>query len=98
MVIVIFFCWQVKMGTGSSKDAPEVDNKGVLNGNVINNGNIIEAIENDISNETVLLKIVITLKAAHILIVLIKMAIKFVKRHESQKRQIKEIMLKANRS
>lgn len=88
-------------GSGSKpteKPPTETNNNGMLNGNLINNGNIIETIEQDISNENLLLKIVILLKTIHILIVLIKLAIKYVKKSESQKRQIEEINLKQNRS
>lgn len=86
------------MGGSSSKETkPEVDNKGVLNGNVINNGNIIEAIESDLSDEAVLLKIVIAVKIVHILIILIKWAIKVIKRHENRNRAIEHIMVEKNR-
>lgn len=57
-------------GSSSRVEKPQTaENNGMLNGNLINNGNIIETIEKDISNENLLLKIVIALKAIHILIV-----------------------------
>lgn len=83
---------------GGSDSEPAADNKGVLNGNIINNGKIIEAIETDISSENFLLKIVIALKTIHILIVLIKMFVKFIKSKENQKRRIEEIALQSHRS
>lgn len=85
------------MGGSSSKDTkPSVDNKGVLNGNVINNGNIIEAIESDLSNEAVLLKVVIFLKTVHIIIILIKWLVKYIKNRANQDRKIEQILLEAN--
>lgn len=85
-----------KMGGSSSK--PEIDNKGVLNGNVINNGNIIEAIEKDISSETFLLKIIIALKVVHILLIVIKWFVKYIKNKENRERQIEQILVERNRS
>lgn len=84
------------MGGSSSK--PEIDNKGVLNGNVINNGNIIEAIEKDISSETFLLKIIIALKVVHILLIVIKWFVKYIKNKENRERQIEQILVERNRS
>lgn len=86
------------MGGSSSKDEPitTTDNKGVLNGNVVNNGNIIEQIEKDVSQEAILLKIVIALKAIHLIIILIKWFIKYIKGREQQNRQVEQILLRAN--
>lgn len=81
---------------GGSSSTPEVDNKGILNGNVINNGNVIEAIEVDLSNEALLLKIVIVLKSVHILIILIKWLIKYIKNQSNQERKIEQILLENN--
>lgn len=83
---------------GSKGSKPEVDNTGVLNGNIINNGNIIEKIEKEVSTEAFLLKIVIALKIIHILIILIKWAIKTIKNRENRNRKIDAIILEANRS
>lgn len=85
------------MGGSSSKEESDVDNKGLLNGNFNYNGNIVDKIEEDLTNEGLLLKIVITLKIIHILIVLIKAFIKYLKRREGQNRKIEEILLKSNR-
>lgn len=77
------------MGGSSSKETkPEVDNKGVLNGNVIN-----EAIESDLSNAALLLKIVIVLKSIHILI---KWLIKFIKNQSNKEQKIEQILLEQN--
>lgn len=85
------------MGGSSSKEpTPEVDNNGVLNGNVINNGNIIEAIETDLSNEAFLLKIVILLKSVHIVIILVKWLVKYIKNQSNQERKIEQILLENN--
>lgn len=86
------------MGGSSSKKEPEVDNTGVLNGNVINNGNIIEAIESDLSSETLLLKIIIVLKAIHILIIVVKWLIKFIRQRENRNQKIDQIILEANKN
>lgn len=86
------------MGGSSSKAQEETDNTGMLNGNFINNGNIVEKIEQDILSETLLLKIVVALKIIHILIVIIKMFVKYLKRREGQNRKIEEILLKSNRT
>lgn len=86
------------MYRSSSKSEEQTDNTGMLNGNFINNGNIVEKIEKDLTNEGLLLKIVIVLKITHILIVVIKVFVKYLKRREEQKRQIEEILLKSNRS
>lgn len=85
------------MGLFGSKPTKEIDNKGVLNGNVINNGNIIEAIEQDLSSEATLLKIVIALKVIHILIIAAKWAIKSIRQRENRNRQVEQILLEANR-
>lgn len=83
---------------GKSSKSEETDNTGMLNGNFINNGNIVEKIEKDISSETLLLKVIIVLKTIHILIILVKAAIKYIKKRESQSRQMEEIILRQNRS
>lgn len=65
------------MGGSSSKDTvPTTDNKGVLNGNIINNGQIIEKVEDDLQKENILLIIIIILKVISILIVGIKWFVK----------------------
>lgn len=84
-------------GSSSSEDKPKVDNKGVLNGNVINNGNIVEQIERDLDSENYLLKILIAVKIVHILIILVKWAIKAIKRHENRNRAIEHMMVEQNR-
>lgn len=86
------------MGGSSSKTEEQTDNKGLLNGNFINNGQIIERIEKDLTSETLLLKFVIFVNCVHILIVLIKMFIKYLKRRNTQERKIDEILLSANRA
>lgn len=86
------------MGRSSSKAEPKVDNTGVLNGNVINNGNIIEAIESDLSSETLLLKIIIVLKAIHILIILAKWLVKFIRQRENRNQKIDRMILEANKN
>lgn len=88
------------MGGSSSKDKPvsTTDNAGVLNGNIINNGNIIEQIEKDVSQEALLLKIVIVLKAIHLLIIVIKWALKTVKNRENRNRTIDQFILENNRN
>lgn len=86
------------MGGSSSKASKEIDNKGVLNGNVINNGNIIEHIESEIVSETLLLKIVIALKLIHILIILVKCFVKFIRNRENRERKINDIILRSNQN
>lgn len=84
-------------GSESKPSEPKNDNTGMLNGNVINNGNIVEQIERDILSENLLLKIIITLKSVHILIVIVKAFVKYLKQREEQKRKIEEILLNGNR-
>lgn len=86
---VVVYCatFRVIMGGSSSKPTkPATEN----NANSINNGNIIESIEQDILNEVLLLKIVIVLKAIHILIVL--------RTGENNSEVCKEIVVQQNHS
>lgn len=86
---------------GGSDSKPEAgksqDNTGMLNGNIINNGNIVEQIEKDLNSENYLLKIVIAVKIVHILIILAKWAIKTVRRQENRNRAIEHMMVEQNR-
>lgn len=83
---------------GSSSSKPKIDNTGLANGNIINNGNIIETIENDLSAEALLLKILIVLKTIHIIMVAAKWFAKFLRKRENQHRNIESSMLSANRN
>lgn len=84
---------KLTMGGSTSKNDEQTDNRGLLNGNFINNGNIIEKIESDISAENFLMKIVILLNALHIFIVLGKCLVKFLRNRESRNQRIDDIIL-----
>lgn len=82
------------MGSKSSKSEENpIDNTGMLNGNFINNGNIIDKIEKDMDTENYLMKIVILLNAVHILIVLGKCLVKFLRNREHRNTRIDDIIL-----
>lgn len=87
------------MGGSSSKNIPktEVENTGLLNGDLINNGQIIEKIDDDIVRENWLLLIVIILKAIHIAIIIIKWYTKKVKNSHRREQELQQILIEKNR-
>lgn len=88
------------MGGSPSKEdtVPTTDNKGVLNGNIINNGQIIEKVEADLQKENILLIIIIVLKVISILIVGIKWFVKHIQKQQNRNQQVEQILLEANRN
>lgn len=83
---------------GSSDSKPETDNTGLANGNVINNGQIIEKVEADMARENILLIIIIILKAISVLIVCIRWFVKHIRRQQSRNQQVEQVLLEANRN
>lgn len=87
------------MGSSDSKPSiPSTDNKGLANGNVINNGQIIEKVEADMQKENILLIIIIVLKVISILVVCIKWFVKHIRQQQSRNQQMEQILLEANRN
>ena len=87
------------MGSSDSKQVtPTTDNTGLANGNIINNGQIIEKVEEDIQKENILLTVIIVLKVVSILIVCIKWFVKHIRQQQSRNQQVEQILLEANRN
>lgn len=86
---------------GGSSSTPETkhdtDNNGLLNGNFINNGQIIEKIDNDLVRENWLILILIILKAIHIAIIVIKWYTKKIKNDHQRSRELQQIIIEKNR-
>lgn len=80
---------------GSSKSKPEVDNTGLANGNIINNGNI--EFEKQVSGELKYIEIAmyvsVIVKIVHVVIVLLKMYTKKVKKSQEKKQQLEQIVI-----
>ena len=79
-------------GSGSKRETESIDNKGLLNGNVINNGNINEISKNinDIENTFYIVLIVLI-----VIVVsnMIKCLIKYVKKQHESQRRLEEIVV-----
>lgn len=88
------------MGGSSSKSTEEIDtdNNGILNGNVINNGQIIEKIDKDIVHEHWLLIVIIVLKSIHIAIILVKWFVKHVRKQHQRDQELKKIIIERNKT
>lgn len=87
------------MGGSSStpQKATDTDNNGILNGNLINNGQIIEKIDSDLVKENILLLIIIVLKSIHIAIVLVKWFVKFIKKQHQRDQELQQIIIENNK-
>lgn len=81
---------------GSSDSKPETDNKGLANGNVINNGQIIEKVKADMAKENILITILIILKIISIVIVAVKWFTKHVRRQQQRNQQLERVIVQAN--
>lgn len=81
---------------GSSSSKPTTDNTGLANGNLINNGQIIERVEADMAKENVLIIILIVLKFISLLIICIKWFTKHVRRQQQRNQQIERVIVQAN--
>lgn len=88
------------MGGSDSKPIEDTDtqNNGILNGNLINNGQIIEKIDTDIVRENYLLLLLIILKFIHILIVVIKWFKKYVRKQHQHEQELRQIIVEKNRN
>lgn len=86
---------------GSSDSKPEENNdtqiNGILNGNQINNGQIIQKIDSDLVKENWLLIIIIVLKSIHIAIILVKWFTKYVRKQHQRDQELKQIIIERNR-
>lgn len=84
------------MGGSSSKTDSATDNKGLLNGNFINNGNIVEQIDKDIVHENLLLTIIIVLKFIHIAIIVVKYFVKYIRRSQQRDQELHSVLVAQN--
>lgn len=85
------------MGSSSTKPNTDTTNTGMLNGNLINNGQIIEKIDEDIIRENLLLLILIVLKSIHIAIIIIKWYTKKVKNSHKRDQELQQVLVDRNR-
>lgn len=91
------FVSETTMGLSPSKvDESEVDNKGLLNGNFINNGNIVEKIDKDIVHENLLLTIMVVLEIIHISFIIIRSFIKYIRRQQQRDQQLRTVLVQRN--
>lgn len=81
------------MGWFSNDKTVEPDNKGVLNGNFINNGNFIKEIGEDISDIEHTFYAVLFIVILVLVIFSLKCLIKIVKKQSENDRRIEAIML-----
>lgn len=80
---------------GSSESKSETDNKGLANGNIINNGNIDfqSSVNNELKHIEITLYISLVAKFVLILIVLLKWYTKRVRKNQNQEQKLNEIVL-----
>lgn len=81
------------MGWFSSDKVVETDNKGLLNGNFINNGNFVKEISENIADIEYILYAVLFVVILVLVIISLKCLIKVVKKQSGNERCIETIML-----
>lgn len=85
---------ELKMMSFSSTKTEQVDNTGLLNGNFINNGNIVKSIDEEVHTLEKLFIIIIILLVLILIIMLIKIFVKYIKNSMEQARRIETIALR----
>lgn len=83
------------MGSSESKESKETTNSGVLNGNEFSaSAKVVNHIDLELSRLEVLQIIAIILKASILLLILMKMLIKYIKREENKNRRIEQMAMR----
>lgn len=83
------------MGSNSSKPEANVDNKGLANGNIINNGKIEfeKTVSNDLRYIEIAMYISLCIKIIHLLVILLKVYTKRVKKNTQDSKRLEEIVI-----
>lgn len=77
----------------SSEEKKETDNTGLLNGNFINNGNIVKSIDREVNTIEKLFISVIFLLFLILVVQIGKSVVKYIKKSAEQERRIETIAL-----
>lgn len=80
------------MGSSDSKPT-DIDNKGMLNGNLINNGQIIEKIESEVLDIDIWLKIALGVQIFCMLAAAARYVVKSLKKKHEKEAQIEKVLV-----
>lgn len=84
----------LKMGGSSSVPETQIDNKGLANGNVINNGNInLTEVNTELKHIELTLYFTLVVKILLVLIILVKWYTKRVRKSHDTEQKLNEIIL-----
>lgn len=80
------------MGGSSSKDSG-TENNGLLNGNIINNGKIVQDIDTDLNKIERIFHILLVMISVMILMSMVKTFVKYIKKENERERRLEQIVL-----